>query len=188
MNKIHPEDSPAAGKPDRCGDGSSSTHKQAAQRAVEHDFAVFLGAALVSEEIQHLRPDLWGEGLMEVVFVRHEVEQLAAVRAAGVEALANVVGVGNDALLKLQAQAVQGGDHLLGGAILLDGLAAELSAEVGPQLVPAAVICRHHQMMFTLTGSGSSSSSRIRTIFNRSIYSRASTMIRNVPFFFRRLW
>lgn len=85
---------------------------------------------------------------MEVLFVRHEVEQMAAVRAAGVEALADVVGVGNDALLKRQAQAVQGGDHLLGGAILLDGLAAELSAEVGPQLVPAAVICRRHQMMF----------------------------------------
>lgn len=95
---------------------------------------------------------------MEVVSGRQEVEQTAPSLAAGVVALGDVEEVGNDAFLKLQAQAVQGGDHLLRGAILLDGLVAEHSAVRGPQFVPAAVICRHHQTMFTHTGTSTSRS------------------------------
>lgn len=119
---------------------SSSANQQAAQRAVEEDFALFLAAAPVSEEIQHVCPDLWGEGLLEVVSGCQIVEQTTPDPAAGVVALGDVEGVGDEVLLKLQAQVVEGGHHLLGGAILLDGLVAERSAVGGPQSVPAAVI------------------------------------------------
>lgn len=88
---------------------------------------------------------------MEVVSGRQEVEKAATFRVARVGALGDVEAVGNGVLLKLQAQAVEGGDHLLGGAVFLDDLVAEHSAVGGPESVPAAVICRHHQMAFTHT-------------------------------------
>lgn len=97
---------------------------------------------------------------MEVISGRQEVEQTAPALAAGVVALGDVEGVGNDALLELQAQAVEGGHHLLRGAILLDGLVAERSAVRGPQFVPAAVICRHHRTMFSHTHAHSARQKR----------------------------
>lgn len=121
---------------------------------------------------------------MEVVSGRQEVEQAATFHAARVGALGDVEAVGDGVLLKLQAQAVEGGDHLLGRAVFLDDLIAEHSAVGGPESVPAAVICRHHQMAFTHRAAPAPG----RATFRSPVYSRASTMIINVPFFFRRPW
>lgn len=113
-------------------------NEDAAQLAVKHHPAVFLHAALVPEKVQDARSDLRRQGLVEVFFGRHEVEQPFAGLATRVEAVGDVELVGDGKLLVLEAQAPGTGDDLTRGAILGDGIHAQLILVGLPEVVPAA--------------------------------------------------
>lgn len=115
----------------------SGMNEDAAQLAVKHHPAVFLGAALVPEKIQDAWSDLRRQRLVEVVFGRHEVEQPFPSLTARVEAVGDVELVGDGELLVLEAQALGTGDDLTRGAILGDGIHTQLLLVGLPQGVPA---------------------------------------------------
>lgn len=115
-------------------------NEQAAQVTVEEDLAVFFDAALLSEKVQYACSDVRGEGLVEVISRRHEVQQTLPSLAARVEALGDVEGVSGHVLFILETEALQGGDDLCRGAVLGDGVNTELLAVRLPQGVPATII------------------------------------------------
>lgn len=87
-------------------------NKYAAQVTVEEHLAIFFNAALVSEKVENSCSDLWGEGLVEVVFRCQEIQEAPSGLAAWVEAVCDVEGVGNAVLLILQTLALQVGNDL----------------------------------------------------------------------------
>lgn len=80
------------------------------QVTVVEYFAVPLIAALCSEKPQHGLPDLWREGLMEVLGACHETQHALSGLAAWAEALADVSGVGDEVLLITDTKVPQAGN------------------------------------------------------------------------------
>lgn len=172
-------------------------NEDAAQLAVKHHPAVFLGAALVPEKIQDAWSDLRRQRLIEVVFGRHEVEQPFPCLTARVETVCDVELVEDGELLVLEAQTLGTGDDLTRGAILGDGVHTQLLLVGLPQGVPATFFYSvKSSKIITLwinirrnlpesnSGLGKSKDCNGLAEDNRP----ASTMIINLPLFFRRLW
>lgn len=117
----------------------SSMNKNAFKSTVEQHFAIFFSAALVPEKVQHACSDLWGEGLLEVIFGCQEIQQTLSKLAARSEALSDVEGVGNGVFIVFQTKAFQAGNNLSARAILCDGVDTEILLVGLPQGVPATV-------------------------------------------------
>lgn len=113
-------------------------NEYAAEITVVHDPAVFYSAALVPEKIQDARSHRRAEPLVEVFF-RQYAQQTFPTLAVWIEALGDVHGVGNDALLVRETQVLQAGDDVSRRAVLGDEADAELIIVCLPQDVPTTV-------------------------------------------------
>lgn len=82
------------------------------QVTVVEYFAIAFSAALLSEKPQHALPDLWCEGLMEVVGACHETYHALSSPAARAEALGDVSGVGDEVLLVPETKVLQAGNNV----------------------------------------------------------------------------
>lgn len=68
-------------------------NKNAFQVTVEEHSSLLLFAALAPQQLQDAGSDLRGEGLLEVIFSRHEAQQTFSDDALWIEALADVKAV-----------------------------------------------------------------------------------------------
>lgn len=80
------------------------------QVTVVEYFAIFFSAALAPEKPQHGLPDLWREGLMEVLRACHETQHALSGVAAWPEDLGNVSGVGDEMLFIQETKVPQAGN------------------------------------------------------------------------------
>lgn len=82
----------------------SREDNKAAELTIEEHSAAFFSAALVPQDVQHLRSCLRAESLRKALSLRQQAEQVLSGLAAGVETLGDVDGVGDDVLLVPEAQ------------------------------------------------------------------------------------
>lgn len=100
---------------------------------VEEHSAVSLSAALTSQQVQHARPDFWGERLVDVMPPSDELQKTCPRLAVGIERVCDVKGVGDLAFLIAESQALQAGNDLKRRAKLFDALIAELLLVLPPK-------------------------------------------------------
>uniref|UniRef100_A0A8B9KBJ4 Ig-like domain-containing protein n=1 Tax=Astyanax mexicanus TaxID=7994 RepID=A0A8B9KBJ4_ASTMX len=92
--------------------------QQGTQAAVEEHSSVCGGAALVFQQLQHAAAHLGREGSVEVLPVRHEVQQHLSILVSLCEAVGDVQRVLHDQLLVAKPQSIQLDPDVPGGDVV----------------------------------------------------------------------
>lgn len=106
---------------------------------VEDHSAVSLSAALSSQQVQHARPDFWGEQLVDFLPACDEAQKTCPRLAVGIETVGDVERVGDLAFLIAQSQALQAGNDPRIHVKIFDELIGELLLVLPPQEALAVV-------------------------------------------------